>query len=100
MAESQGSKNELTRALSIAKTSDASMGRFSASLDTRKISKKTEQKVKQRAKLSQVVDARSVQSLKRQKQQMKKGKKQKKANTPKRKPMKKKGSRTGNKKSG
>lgn len=42
LTESQGSKNELTRALSIANMSDASMGRFSAPLDTRKISKKTE----------------------------------------------------------
>ncbi|KAA0191163.1 Ribosome biogenesis regulatory protein [Fasciolopsis buskii] len=98
LTESQGSKNELTRALSIANMSDASMGRFSAPLDTRKISKKTEQKVKERMKLSQVVDARSVQDLKRQKQHLK-SKKKNKNKIAKRKPMKKKGSRTGNKKS-
>ncbi|TPP60230.1 hypothetical protein FGIG_04730 [Fasciola gigantica] len=71
------------------------MGRFSIPLDTRKISKKTEQK--ERMKLSQVVDARSVQDLKRQKQKLKSNKKNK-IKTPKRKPLKKKGSRTGTKK--
>lgn len=49
-------------------------------------------------KLSQVVDARSVQDLKRQKQHLK-SKKKNKNKIAKRKPMKKKGSRTGNKKS-
>ncbi|KAF8561150.1 hypothetical protein P879_06008 [Paragonimus westermani] len=57
LAESQGSKNEFARALSIAKLSDASGGRFAAPLNERKISKSTEKKVKRRLKLSQVVGA-------------------------------------------
>ncbi|CAL8100834.1 unnamed protein product [Calicophoron daubneyi] len=65
LSESQGSKNELTRALSIAKKSDASMGRFSAPLDERKISKKLEQKVKPRLKLSEVVRERMDKATKR-----------------------------------
>ncbi|KAG5443598.1 Rhodanese- sulfurtransferase [Clonorchis sinensis] len=87
LSESQGSKNELSRALSIAKVSDASMGRFNAPVDERKISKKTEKKMKPRLKLSQVVGSKST-------------KKSAKIRKPpaKKKPMKKKGSRTGNKK--
>ncbi|KAK4474604.1 hypothetical protein MN116_001742, partial [Schistosoma mekongi] len=42
LTESQSSKAELSRALSIAQNSDASMGRFSASLDSRKLSKNVE----------------------------------------------------------
>ncbi|OON19875.1 ribosome biogenesis regulatory protein, partial [Opisthorchis viverrini] len=83
LSESQGSRNELSRALSIAKVSDASMGRFNAPLDERKISKKTEKKMKPRLKLSQVVGSKST-------------KKSAKTRKPpaKKKPMKKKGSRT------
>ncbi|GAA55446.1 regulator of ribosome biosynthesis, partial [Clonorchis sinensis] len=83
LSESQGSKNELSRALSIAKVSDASMGRFNAPVDERKISKKTEKKMKPRLKLSQVVGSKST-------------KKSAKIRKPpaKKKPMKKKGSRT------
>ncbi|KAF7256467.1 hypothetical protein EG68_08425, partial [Paragonimus skrjabini miyazakii] len=57
LAESGGSKNEFARALSIAKLSDASVGRFAPPLNERKISKATEKKVKRRLKLSQVVGA-------------------------------------------
>ncbi|KAH8866870.1 Ribosome biogenesis regulatory protein isoform 2 [Schistosoma japonicum] len=55
LTESQSSKAELSRALSIAQNSDASMGRFSTPLDSRKLSKNVEKQSKKRIPLSQFV---------------------------------------------
>ncbi|CAH8662348.1 unnamed protein product [Schistosoma bovis] len=63
LTESQSSKTELSRAFAIAQNSDASMGRFSAPVDSRKLSKKVEKRSKKRIPLSQV-----VQSTKKSKQ--------------------------------
>ncbi|VDP63591.1 unnamed protein product [Schistosoma mattheei] len=63
LTESQSSKTELSRAFAIAQNSDASMGRFSTPVDSRKLSKKVEKRSKKRIPLSQV-----VQSTKKSKQ--------------------------------
>ncbi|CAH8569185.1 unnamed protein product [Schistosoma turkestanicum] len=57
LTESQSSKTELSRAFAIAQNSDASMGRFSAPLDSRKLSKNVEKRSKKRIPLSQVVQS-------------------------------------------
>ncbi|CAH8660648.1 unnamed protein product [Heterobilharzia americana] len=64
LTESQSSKTELSRAFSIAQSSDASMGRFSAPVDSRKISKKVEKRSKQRIPLSQIAKKNKVRKIK------------------------------------
>uniref|UniRef100_A0AA85JJW5 Ribosome biogenesis regulatory protein n=1 Tax=Trichobilharzia regenti TaxID=157069 RepID=A0AA85JJW5_TRIRE len=54
LTESQSSKTELSRAFSIAQSSDASMGRFTTPVDSRKLSKNVEKRSKKRMPLSQV----------------------------------------------
>lgn len=69
LAESQSSKNELNRAIAIAKKSDASLGRFSTTLNARKISKKFEKKYGHKVQLSQVAQHQK----KRSKEMMERG---------------------------
>ncbi|VDP38479.1 unnamed protein product [Schistosoma margrebowiei] len=80
LTESQSSKTELSRAFAIAQNSDASMGRFSAPVDSRKLSKNVEKRSKKRIPLSQVVQ--STKKSKQNKLMSRKTKKNKMSSRP------------------